>query len=72
MKKIDLQALTLVGSSVTRPVQDPLAVLRVVSTVVSGVLFAHFSTVKCINKACSFLLRAVKGSISSLISFFYS
>ena len=28
----------------------------VVLTVVSGILFAHFSKVKCINKACSFLL----------------
>ena len=27
MKRTDLQALTLVGPTVTRPVQDPLAVL---------------------------------------------
>ena len=37
----------------------PMIQRVIVSTVISGVLFAHFSTVECILTICSFLLTSL-------------
>ena len=59
----DLQALTLMGPTRNNLVLDPLAVPHldnrlymciVVLTVVSGILFVHFPTVKCVVKVKAF------------------